>query len=159
MTPIGPVVEHALNWLREEGVDPSYSCLLLPTAPLVSAEILKDSFRMLENDPDKRSCFGVAPFTFPIQRAIRITDTNGCAMFQPEHYQTRSQDLEPAYHDAGQFSWCALNRDLPDLPGWNEYTLPYVLKSYEVQDIDTPEDWIRAEALYRVLQEIREDAS
>jgi len=117
---------------------------------------------MLESTPDKHSCFGVAPFIFPIQRAIRITQTNGCEMFQPQHFKSRSQDLEPAYHDAGQFSWYALQRDILDTPntpeGWNEYALPFVLKCYEVQDIDTPEDWIRAEAMYKALKEIRENA-
>jgi N-acylneuraminate cytidylyltransferase len=74
-------------------------------------------------------------------------------MFYPEHFNTRSQDLEEAYHDAGQFYWGKAQAFKDELPIFTEVATPYILPRYLVQDIDTPEDWIRAEAMYRALQE------
>jgi N-acylneuraminate cytidylyltransferase len=74
-------------------------------------------------------------------------------MFYPENFNVRSQDLEEAYHDAGQFYWGKAQAFKDELPIFSEAASPYILPRYLVQDIDTTEDWIRAEAMYRVLQE------
>jgi CMP-N-acetylneuraminic acid synthetase len=74
-------------------------------------------------------------------------------MFHPQNYNARSQDLEHAYQDAGQFYWGTADAYLSDKIFFSTDSKPYVLPRYRVQDIDTPEDWTRAEILMRVLDE------
>jgi N-acylneuraminate cytidylyltransferase len=75
-------------------------------------------------------------------------------MFQPEHFNTRSQDLEEAWHDAGQFYWGRAQAWLTDKPIFSANAAPVILPRHRVQDIDTPEDWVRAEWMFKALQEI-----
>ena len=100
--------------------------------------------------------FTVTSFPFPIQRAIRITANGRIAMFQPEHYATRSQDLEPAYHDAGQFYWSTFDALVRQVPAFSDSAAPIILPRHRVQDIDTAEDWVRAEMLMKVLSDSNE---
>ena len=90
-------------------------------------------------------------FPFPIQRAIKITDNDRVQMFQPENFMTRSQDLEPAYHDAGQFYWAKTDSALNNISAFSLESVPLILPRHQVQDIDTPEDWIRAEQLFQLI--------
>jgi CMP-N-acetylneuraminic acid synthetase len=87
---------------------------------------------------------------FPIQRTFKITQENRCEMFTPEHFNTRSQDLEEAFQDAGQFYWENLKNKPTDIP-FGKSSLPIVLPRELVQDIDTLEDWNRAEILYKIV--------
>jgi len=153
ITPIGDTIEHALEVAQQKWGRIDYSCLLLATAPFVKAKNLHEAFELLKKHPEKTTCFSVTQFPFPIQRAIKIDQHQNVSMFQPEHFNSRSQDLEKSYHDAGQFSWNRTNicQHSDEIP-WGPRALPYILPSYEVQDIDTPEDWKRAEVLYHVLQ-------
>jgi len=93
----------------------------------------------------------VVSYGFPIQRALRIAADGHVAMFQPEHAATRSQDLEPAYHDAGQWYWGKRAAWLSERPIFSPAARPLVLPAERVQDIDTPEDWARAELMFQVL--------
>jgi len=74
-------------------------------------------------------------------------------MFHPEHFNTRSQDLEEAFHDAGQFYWAQASAWLAGKPIFSPDAAPVILPRHRVQDIDTPEDWIRAEWLFRAMQD------
>ncbi len=75
-------------------------------------------------------------------------------MFQPEHFMTRSQDLEPAYHDAGQLYWSVTDAVLNNISAFSEASIPLILPRYQVQDIDTVEDWQRAELMFKVQNTI-----
>jgi len=97
-----------------------------------------------------KPAFSATSMPFPIQRTFRITAEGRCEMFWPEHFASRSQDLEEAYQDAGQFYWRALHRDSSE-PIFGRDSVPILLPRHRVQDIDTPEDWERAEKLYEVL--------
>jgi len=97
-------------------------------------------------------CFTVTSFAFPIQRAIKITVENRIDMFYPERFETRSQDLEESYHDAGQFYWGKAKAFKQQKSLFSKSTTPYILPRHLVQDIDTPEDWKRAELMYQVLK-------
>ncbi len=145
------VITHALNWLINSGQKPEYACTLYATAPFVQPSALKNALHKLQNSPDHSYCFAVTEFSYPIQRAIKVTEEGGIAMFQPECFNSRSQDLETAYHDAGQFYWGKTDALLNELRMFSEVAIPYVLPKYLVQDIDTLDDWIRAEAMYKVL--------
>jgi pseudaminic acid cytidylyltransferase len=91
----------------------------------------------------------VTTFPFPIQRAIHVGRSGAIEPLFPEHVRTRSQDLEPAYHDAGQFYWGTAKAFLNDVEMFSPASVPVILPRHLVQDIDTEEDWHRAELLYR----------
>ena len=124
---------------------------IYPTAPFLTGEKIRDAMAKLDGS-DSDSIMSVVRFGFPPQRALVIRD--GKLAYQyPEHALTRSQDLEPVYHDCGQFYICdtvAFRRNhsmiTPD-------TIPFVIDEDEVQDIDNPSDWTIAEAKYSVLRE------
>jgi pseudaminic acid cytidylyltransferase len=145
------VVTHALNWLKEHGQNPTYTCLMYATAPFIQPEILRESLNLLSHH-DKKFCFSVTEYPFPIQRALKISASGDISMFNEEHLNTRSQDLEPAYHDAGQFYWGLTESFLDGSVVFSSCSVPYVLPSYQVQDIDTEDDWIKAELLCQLIQ-------
>ena len=91
-------------------------------------------------------------YAFPIQRAIQITADGRVAMFSPEHFNTRSQDLEEAWHDAGQFYWGTADAWLEERAIFSEGAVPVKLPRHRVQDIDTAEDWTRAEWMLKAMQ-------
>ncbi len=144
-----PVIRHAIQCLDENEVD--YACCIYATAPFVSVQDLQAGWELI-NSSDHDYAFSVTSYSFPIQRAIRITEKGQISMFNPEHFMTRSQDLEEAWHDAGQFywgtskAWCELRTI------FGESSAPVKLPRHRVQDIDTPEDWIKAEWLFRAMQ-------
>lgn len=147
-----PVIRHAVEWLVENSGPVSEACCVYATAPFVSPEDLKRGQQLLQSEACSYA-FSVTSYAFPIQRAIRITNEGRVAMFNPEHFQTRSQDLEEAWHDAGQFYWGNAEAWKEEKPIFSEGAVPVILPRHRVQDIDTPEDWARAEWLFRAMQE------
>lgn len=147
-----PVIRHAVEWLADNGCAVSQACCIYATAPFVSPEALKRGQQLLESEACSYA-FSVTSYAFPIQRAIRITGGGRVAMFNPEHFQTRSQDLEEAWHDAGQFYWGTAQAWKEERLIFSEDAAPVTLPRHRVQDIDTPEDWVRAEWLFKAMQE------
>ncbi len=145
------VIRHAIGWLRGEGGCLEYACAIYATAPFVQARWLRESLRTLEAT-DRSYIFSVTSFPFPIQRGIRINSRGEVEALHAEHFLTRSQDLEPAFHDAGQFYWGRPQAFVDGLILHSPAALPYVLPRYMVQDIDTPEDWKRAELMFEALR-------
>lgn len=146
-----PVVNHAIKQIEAIYGMPEYVCCLYATAPFVQAGDLKSGLDILTASECKFA-FTVTSFPFPIQRAIRITIDQRVSMFFPEYRDTRSQDLEEAYHDAGQFYWGRAKAFLDNTFTFSEAAVPIILPRYRVQDIDTVEDWTRAELMFRALQ-------
>ncbi|MBT2772437.1 pseudaminic acid cytidylyltransferase [Halomonas sp. ISL-60] len=146
-----PVIRHAVQWLSNHEVKVDYACCVYATAPFVTSEALLCGWKLIQQS-GASFVFSVTSYAFPIQRAIRITENGRVAMFNPEHFQTRSQDLEEAWHDAGQFYWGTADAWLEEKPIFGEDSLPVKLPRHRVQDIDTPEDWIRAEWLFKAMQ-------
>ncbi len=142
------VIKHALSHYEGKGYE--FACTIYATAPFLQVEYLKKGYEELKNSDAKRS-FGVTSFEYPIWRSFRITKDNRCEMFWRENFPKRSQDLEEAYHDVGQFYWDKIGQKLNDLPFGKE-SIPIIIPKYLVQDIDTMEDWIRAEMMYQVLK-------
>ena len=147
-----PVIKHAIEWMEDNKSSVENVCCLYATAPFIRPQIISQAYQQLNNSKADY-CFSVTSFVFPIQRAIKIVEKSKVSMFYPEHFNTRSQDLEEAYHDAGQFYWGKAQAFKDELPIFTEVATPYILPRYLVQDIDTPEDWIRAESMHRVLKE------
>jgi N-acylneuraminate cytidylyltransferase len=148
----GPVIAHAIQFLQSAGHVCEQVCCLYATAPFVRAEDIQNGLQVLLAGGCEFA-FSVTSYAFPIQRAVRINAAGGVEMFQPECFAMRSQDLEHAYHDAGQFYWGTGSAWLEGNPIFAPYSKPVILPRYRVQDIDTPEDWIHAEALFKVLQD------
>jgi pseudaminic acid cytidylyltransferase len=145
-----PVVRHAIEWFNQHGHSVEQACCLYATAPFVSAEDLLCGLDILK-DNNCDYAFSVTSYAFPIQRAIRINGSGRVEMFNPEHFNTRSQDLEEAFHDAGQFYWGRVDAWLQGKMIFGPDSLPVSLSRHRVQDIDTPEDWVRAEWLFKAL--------
>lgn len=146
-----PVIRHAIEWFNAQGKTVEQACCLYATAPFVSAEDIRRGLDVLQG----RDCdyaFSVTSYAFPIQRAIRITEQGGVEMFNPEHFNTRSQDLEEAYHDAGQFYWGRAEAWREGRMIFSPNSIPVILPRHRVQDIDIAEDWVRAEWMFKAMQ-------
>lgn len=153
-TGTGDVVNHALGWLKEKGETFDFVCTVYATAPLLQSKYLIEGYRELKKST-AINAFSATSMPFPIQRTFKINDEGRCEMFTPEHYMTRSQDLEEAYQDAGQFYWTKVDQTSDEIM-FGKDSIPIILPRHLVQDIDTLEDWERTEIMYKVLQEQKE---
>ncbi|MGM0826327.1 MAG: pseudaminic acid cytidylyltransferase [Pseudomonadota bacterium] len=144
-----PVIAHTLQWLKNEGQMPEVACCIYATAPFIQANDLQRGWSALQQQKDASYAFSVTSYAFPIQRALRLTENGRVEMFEPEHFTSRSQDLEEAWHDAGQFYWGRAESWLSGQCLFTERAVPVKLPRHRVQDIDTPEDWQRAEWLFK----------
>ena len=151
-----PVVSHAIEWMEAHGNPINAVCCLYATAPFVQTETISDAYEKFK-DVNADFCFSITSFPFPIQRALKISKSNKVDMFQPEHLNTRSQDLEEAYHDAGQFYWGTKQAFRSNAAILSGVVIPYVLPRHLVQDIDTLEDWKRAEIMHKVMQKMNRE--
>lgn len=146
-----PVIAHAIKWIKDSGRNVDNACCIYATAPFVLATDLQNGLELLKGS-EADYAFTVTSFPFPIQRAIRIISENRVQMFQPDFFNTRSQDLEEAWHDAGQFYWGKAEAWLLHKQVFGENAVPIKLPRYRVQDIDTSEDWQRAEYMFEILK-------
>jgi len=147
-TSTGDVVQYVLNTLEDKY---DFVCTLYATAPLLQNEYLIQGYQKLKNS-DAKYTFSATSMPFPIQRTFKLSDNGRCEMFTPEHYMTRSQDLEEAYQDAGQFYWENISKKSDEII-FGKDSFPIILPRYLVQDIDTLEDWKRAELMYKILNQ------
>jgi pseudaminic acid cytidylyltransferase len=149
-TPTVPVIAHAIRACSDLGWNTDLTCCIYPGVPMIEANDLKVARARIE-ETGALYAFPVAQFPAAIQRALRRDVQSGMATpFNPEHVNTRTQDLEPAYFDAGQFYW---GRRYAWLEGHSIHGngATIVLPEWRVVDIDTPDDWARAELLYKAL--------
>lgn len=145
------VVQHAINAIEVLQQQPvQWVCCIYATALFLQPGDLQQGWDLLQ-EQRANYAFSVTSVPFQIQRALRITPAGRVAMFHPEHINTRSQDLEPAYHDAGQFYWGRAQAFADAIPVLSDGAVPVILPRYRVQDIDTEEDWLQAELMYRAM--------
>jgi pseudaminic acid cytidylyltransferase len=148
-TPTVPVIRHALNWAESEGLQPTEVCCLYATAPFTTVGDLTQARDRLTKGTD--FVFAAARFTFPVQRGLLLDDDGFVKPLFPGCITLRSQELFEVFHDAGQFYW-----------GWpasfqtidvifTARARPFLMPPQRVQDIDTLEDWQRAERLYSLV--------
>ena len=151
------VVSHALEWFKGQRINISQACLIYATAPFIKSENLRKGFSELcEKNSD--AVFGVTTYAFPVCRSLKISDKGLLQELWSEHEASRSNDLEEVYHDAGQFYWLANNalksEFLIERKIYSRKVVPLLIPRYLVQDIDTMEDWTRAELMYKVCREM-----
>ncbi len=145
------VIKEVIASYYKRGMEYDYACCIYPTAPLIKIEHLNDGFKRLTEE--NRDCvFPVVPFSYPIWRGLRIKN-NLTEMIWKEQEKSRSQDLEPTYHDAGQWYW--FKPDKIDDSLFTNNTSSIVLKETEVQDIDNETDWKLAELKYELIQNLK----
>jgi len=142
------VIVHALQQLPAF----DYACCVYATAPLLQARFLREGFELLQQHPQKSFAFSVCSFGFPVQRALTLDGQGALTALYPEFRQTRSQDLPEAFQDAGQFYWGRSEAWLRGEVLYSSVSLPVILPRHLVQDIDTLQDWKRAEYLYAALK-------
>lgn len=147
-----PVIAHATQWQADHGAPAAQVCCIYATAPFVQAQDLQSGLELLQSS-GANYAFSVTSYAFPIQRAIRIASNQRVEMFRPDQFNTRSQDLEEAWHDAGQFYWGQAAAWLAQKPLFTPHAAPVCLPRHRVQDIDTPEDWTRAEWMFKAQQQ------
>ncbi|MBD3806064.1 pseudaminic acid cytidylyltransferase [Sulfuricurvum sp.] len=150
-TPTIPVIAHAIQTLEANCDIITHACCIYATAPFVRSQEIQLAYNILITH-NKHYAFPVTTFPFPIQRGVKRDHEGNIEMFYPEHFATRSQDLEEAYHDVGQFYWGTREAWLEGKPIFSNIATTIVLPRHLVQDIDTPEDWTRAELMHKVLQ-------
>jgi len=149
-TPTVPVIRHAISWVAENVGQVEAVCCIYATAPFISANDLTHGLHILGSNEELEFVLPVTTFPFPIQRAIQIEDDR-IRMFSPEHELTRSQDLPEAWHDIGQFCWGRSTAWMEQERVYSAVTAPLSVPRFRVNDIDTEEDWTRAELIYAAL--------
>ena len=146
------VMQHAVRMCQASGWPIKQLCCLYATAPFVEVEDLRAGLQLL-GSPGKEGlvqyAFTATSFGFPVQRAIRLNSLGAVQSVWPENIPERSQDLEPLFHDAGQFYWGRASAFESMLPIFASHSRALLIPSHRVQDIDNEEDWVRAEWLYR----------
>ncbi|MNP23788.1 hypothetical protein D3C76_1165090 [compost metagenome] len=146
------VIAHALQVLSEQGDEFDHACCIYATAPLLQARFLDQGLNLLKQHPHKAFAFSVCDFGFPVQRALTLDAHGALTALYPQYRDTRSQDLSVAYQDAGQFYWGRSDAWRRGEVLYSPSSLPVILPRHLVQDIDTPQDWKRAEYLYAALK-------
>ena len=144
-----PVIAHAIRWWEENRGFLEYCCCVYATAPFLRPEYLRKGLDILWQKPEAEVAFSVTSYAFPVFRALQITDSGRVGMFWPENELKRSQDLPEVWHDAGQFYWGRRDAFLGQKGLFSARSYPVVLPRHLVQDIDTPEDWEKAELMFR----------
>ncbi|MFI8622102.1 pseudaminic acid cytidylyltransferase [Marinomonas sp. NPDC078689] len=145
------VISHALTWCQLNDIKVENACCIYATAPFIEVTSLQKGLIALKEE-SVDYVFSATSYAFPIQRAIQLDTAHRVHMFQPQYLNTRSQDLEEAYHDAGQFYWGKAHAFLDQKAIFSPTSKVVLLPRKRVQDIDTEEDWELAEALYRALE-------
>ena len=149
------VIAHAVKWLQSQGAIVSAVCCIYATAPFIRQDDLRQGLTILETG-NWQYVFSATTFAFPIFRSFRKTSEGGLEMVFPEHFKTRSQDLPETLHDAGQFYWGRPQAWLDHVRIFDRASTIVVIPRWRVQDIDTLEDWERAQVMWQVLQSNRE---
>lgn len=147
------VIKHACDFYIEQNIAIEQVCCIYDTAPFIRSSDLQAGYALIKQ-PDVDYAFSVTTYAFPIQRALTLSNANTTNMLQPEHLNTRSQDLVETYHDAGQFYWGQASTFIEQKPIFLSNSKAVPLDRIRVQDIDTPGDWEIAESMYRYLQQI-----
>ena len=142
------VIIEVLNKYKKLGINYDYACCIYPTAPFITVNSLKIGLdKMLEDKTEV--AIPVVKYSYPIQRALEVDSDGKLSMIYPEHSRSRSQDLTPCYHDAGQFYWFKTSAIKKDMELLKMKASPIIIPETQVQDIDTEEDWVIAEMKYK----------
>jgi len=150
------VIAHATEWLIKNGFQLNAVCCVYATAPLIFLDDLNDGYHELISG-DWDYVFSATSYTSSIYRAFKKNQEGGVEMLFPEKFNARSQDLPKIYHDAAQFYWGQPEAWLNHKPIFSKKSKPIMIPSWRVQDIDTIDDWKKAECVFNILNSERVD--
>jgi pseudaminic acid cytidylyltransferase len=150
LTPTVPVIAHAVETCQAKGWAIEYACCIYPCVPFLQTSDLVNAFKLIR-ESNANFAYPVTDYAHPIQRAMRILPDGQMKFLQPEHELTRTQDLEKNYHDTGQFYWGKTSAWIARMKMHTD-GVGMVVPNWRVVDIDTPDDWKRAELLFEVLK-------
>ena len=149
LTPTVPVIAHAIQSCRDLGWDITHACCIYPCVPLLSGSDLARALALAQ-ESGSGFVYPVTEYAHPIQRALRRLPTGQMQFLQPEQEMTRTQDLEKTFHDAGQFYWGLASAWLAQ-KRMHSAGLGFPIPHWRVVDIDTEDDWKRAELIFKAL--------
>ena len=152
--PLVPVVADALERMGLTPGTHGSACCVYPTAVGLLPADLRDAWALLAGQVARPYVVGVVRYAHPVQRALMRDDSGALAMVDPGTAQTRTQDLETRWHDAGQFVWGTLDAWLSRAPVLT-HALGHELPAWRAIDLDTEDDWARAEALHPLIRQAR----
>lgn len=141
------VVGHTIRWLEDLREKVDYACCIYATAPMIQVNDLIKGYNLVKNG-NWESVIAATKYSYPVFRSFEKLPDGGLQMVFPEHYNSRSQDLPDVYHDAGQFYWAKAQSWKKKPSSFSENNTIIELPNYLVQDIDTLEDWNKAEKIY-----------
>ncbi|MDZ4796388.1 MAG: pseudaminic acid cytidylyltransferase [Bacteroidota bacterium] len=151
------VLIEVIGHYENAGKKYEYGCCLYPTVPFITSKLLeKAKKQIVKNGYD--CVFPILPFTYPIQRALKLGSDGRIELFQPEFLTKRSQDLTPAFHDSGQFYWFSIPAVLEHKTLWTKNTGALTISEMDAHDIDNLEDWKIAEFKYKAKFGYKEGA-
>jgi N-acylneuraminate cytidylyltransferase len=147
------VANHAIEWLLGSGAGKDADFLLAyPTAVMMTEVHLREA-RQLLNPGVCDFVFSAARFPSEVQRGWWKAEDSSVKPVMPGNQSARSQDFEPVYYDAGQFYWTTYNGWRPEVLEQGVKRRLYEIDQIEAVDINTEDDWIRAERLFKFLRE------
>jgi pseudaminic acid cytidylyltransferase len=150
LTTTVPVISHSVSVLNRKGYYPDYVCCVYPCAPLIFATDIVKSLEVIKSS-NIDYVYPITEYLHPIQRALSIKDDGGLEFVFPEYELTRTQDLKKTFHDTGQFYWGKSDSWLKNKK-LHSNGFGMIIPSWRVVDIDTNDDWIRAEMMYKQLK-------
>jgi len=144
------VVAHAISWMHEQGWKLKGICCIYATSVFLDKDDLYKGMQAINTGKWQYS-ISVTDFEYPIFRSFKENYNGGLEMLFPEHFDTRSQDLPVSLHDAAQFYWGRPNAWLNNLKMFEHHSYPIFIPRWRIQDIDTNDDWKRAELLFKMM--------
>lgn len=153
-TGISPVIKHAAEWYLENISELDFVITVYPTAIFLTHQDIENAFNIIKNDSGIDCIFAATDFAYPIQRAIYTDKNDNVHMFNPKYYNSRSQDLTPALHDAGQFYIHRIKKVLDQSDNFQQTSRIFYIPRKRVIDIDTIEDLKIAKLMFKMKKDI-----
>tara|TARA_B110000008_G_scaffold126208_1_gene128795 strand:+ start:162 stop:848 length:687 start_codon:yes stop_codon:yes gene_type:complete len=146
------VVIHSIKWALNNDWDIKEVCCIYATAPFIEIDNIKEGQKMLSTGLWSY-VFSATVFSSSIYRSFQLNNKGGVEMLYPEYFSTRSQDLPDTFHDAGQFYWADKDTWLSNQIFFNKNAYPIIIPNWRTHDIDTLDDWKKAELIWSALYE------
>ena len=148
------VIIHAIKWLIKNNCKPTYVCCIYPTAAFIrSSDILK-GYKAIKKNKNSFILSG-SSFVSSVSRSFYKTSKNKLKMIFSKNYFKRTQDLKKIYYDAGQFYWGSKNSWLTTKTILNNSSDIVYIPKWIAIDIDTHEDWKKAEKFAKLNKLIK----
>lgn len=143
------VLEEVLNKYAYLNKQFKFGCCIYPTAPFTSVTVLQQAYKKL-TEQNFNTVFPIVKYAYTIWRSLKLQNEK-TTMWFPENLHARSQDLPPAYHDAGQFYWFNTEKLLKEKSMFTNNSGAVTIDELHAQDIDNMQDWHMAELKYKYL--------